>query len=62
MERENLKTKEYFDDYLDTKKVEIEEYIELLSDKEVLPERLYLIRDNIFEEKMHILIAKYSRV
>lgn len=61
MTRENFKTKEYFNEYIKIRMDDVKESVELLSDKEVLPERLYLIKERIFEEKLHILIAKYSR-
>lgn len=61
MTRERFKTKEYFDIYIEEEKEELKDSIKWLSDERVLKERLYLVRESIFEQQLLIIIAMYSR-
>lgn len=61
MTRENYKTKEYFDTYIEKKENELKDLIELLSDERVIEEKLYLLHGMISENRLFTIIAKYSR-
>ena len=61
MLRVPFKNEEYFNEYIKENEESLKEYTEFLSDKRVLKERLYLLKNKIFEEKLEIMVAKYSR-
>ena len=61
MLRVPFKNEEYFNEYIEKSTEELKETKELLNDKRVLKERLCLLIERIFELKLHIIVAEYSR-
>ena len=61
MMRDKNRTKEYFDEYIEEQIGDFKEFKELLDDESVLKERLPLLKTKLFEYKLEIIAAKYSR-
>ena len=59
--RDKNKTKEYFDEYIEKQIQNFKEFKELLDDESVLEERMPLLKEMLFEYKLYIITAKYSR-
>ena len=61
MMRDKNRSKEYFDEYIEEEIEDVKECEELLDDESVLKERLPLLKEMLFEYKLEIITAKYSR-
>jgi hypothetical protein len=58
--RTNIKTNEYFTNYIDTDLKRIEKLNNWIDIRKVVPERIPSTKRKIFRTSLHILIAKYS--
>lgn len=61
MIRDNRKSKEYFDEYIDEEIEDFMEFFEMLDDGSVPDDRMDLLYQVLFEKKLDIIIAMYSR-
>ena len=59
--RDKNKTKDYFDKYIEKQNKNFEEFKELLDDEGVLKENLPLLKKMLFDYKLKVIIARYSR-
>ena len=61
MIRDKRKSKEYFDEYIDRKLEDFMEFSEMLNDGSVPTDRMHLLRQVLFDKKINMIIAMYSR-
>ena len=61
MIRDVRKSKEYFDDYIKKEIETFNEFAEMLDDEDISESKLPLLKQMLFNDKLDVIIAKYSR-
>ena len=61
MIRDVRKSKEYFDEYIGQEIETFNEFAEMLDDEEIPENKLPLLKQMLFNDKLNVIVAKYSR-